>query len=106
MGDKQIKADLKHGKKLRDFVMANRKEPAELDKKIDNAIDEPVLYNFSVNADGSIHSRHVPQMSNLDSEFEKQQEAMIADMRKARMERLELEQKKDKKPELEDKKDK
>jgi len=104
--DKQARADIKHGKKLRDFIMANRKEPAELDKKIDNAIDEPVLYNFSVNADGSIHSRHVPAMSNLDSEFEKQQEAMIADMRKARMDRLELEQKKDKKPELEDKKDK
>ena len=100
--NKQATADIKQGKKLRDFVMSSRKEPMELDTKIDEAVDEAVLYNFSVNADGSIHSRHVPSMSNIDSEFEKQQETMIGAMRRARMERLEAEQK-TKKPELADK---
>ena len=46
----------------------------DLDEKIEKAVDEPVLFNFSINADGTINSRHIPKLENMDRKYATEQE--------------------------------
>lgn len=79
--DVQTTQDIRHAKQLRDFVKANRNEPTSTSDKIDLAVDEPVLYNFSINQDGSIHSRNVPSNENVDLDYVQAQENLSIEMR-------------------------
>ena len=86
--DKSARDEMKHSKQLREFLKSVRDidgNVGELDAVIEKAVDEPVLYNFAINADGTIAGRMLPKMENKDGEYVKKQETFIKKRRSRRV---------------------